>query len=98
MIFWIGFFVMFFNEGFVMMRHVSPWFARQRDKLIHKFGDKVWYRFHGTLDYLWMGLVTLGLVVNDHRLLHVLVLVTFWTLAWLIFYLPRWIRDGGVDG
>ena len=98
MIFWIGFFVMFFNEGFVMMRHVSPWFARQRDKLNHKFGDKVWYRFHGTLDYLWMGLVTLGLVVNDHRLLHVLVLVTFWTLAWLIFYLPRWIRDGGVDG
>ena len=98
MIFWIGFFVMFFNEGVVMMRHVSPWCARQRDKLIHKFGDKVWYIFHGTLDYLWMGLVTLGLVVNDHRLLHVLVLVTFWTLAWLIFYLPRWIRDGGVDG
>ena len=23
--FWIGFFIMFFNEGFVMMRHVSPW-------------------------------------------------------------------------
>ena len=92
MIFWIGFFVMFFNEGFVMMRHVSPWFAKQRDKFIKKFGENIWYRFHGTLDYLWMGLVTIGLIVNTPRLLHALVLATFWVLAWLIFYLPRWIR------
>lgn len=98
MIFWIGFFVMFFNEGFVMMRHVSPWFARRRQRFIDRFGANVWYRFHGTLDYLWMGLVTLGLIVNSHRVLHLMVLLTFWTLAWLIFYLPRWIRDGGVDG
>ena len=98
MIFWIGFFVMFFNEGFVMMRPVSPWFARRRQGFIDRFGANVWYRFHGTLDYLWMGLVTLGLIVNSHRVLHLMVLLTFWTLAWLIFYLPRWIRDGGVDG
>ena len=98
MIFWIGFFVMFFNEGFVMMRHVSPWFARRRQAFIDRFGANVWYRFHGTLDYIWMGLVTLGLIVNSHRVLHLMVLLTFWTLAWLIFYLPRWIRDGGVDG
>jgi len=89
---------MFFNEGFVMMRHVSPWFARRRQGFIDRFGANVWYRFHGTLDYLWMGLVTLGLIVNSHRVLHLMVLLTFWTLAWLIFYLPRWIRDGGVDG
>ena len=57
MIFWIGFFVMFFNEGFVMMRHVSPWFARQRDKFIKKFGENIWYRFHGTLDYVWICLL-----------------------------------------
>ncbi len=92
MIFWIGFFVMFFNEGFVMMRHVSPWFARQRQKLIDRFGDKIWYRFHGTLDYLWMGLVTCGLIVNGNRLVHVAVLAVFWILSWLIFYLPRWMK------
>ena len=92
MIFWIGFTVMFLNEGFVMMRHVSPWFARQRQKFIDKYGANVWYRFHGTLDYVWMGLVTLGLIVNTPRLLHVLVLATFWILSWLVFYLPRWIK------
>jgi len=92
MIFWIGFIVMFFNEGFVMMRHVSPWSARRRQGFIDRFGANVWYRFHGTLDYLWMGLVTLGLIVNSSRILHIMVLLTFWTLAWLIFYLPRWIK------
>ena len=92
MIFWIGFFVMFFNEGFVMMRHVSPWFGRQRDKIIDKYGANKWYRFHGTLDYTWMGLVTLGLIVNGNRLLHVVALLVFWTLSWLIFYLPRWLK------
>ena len=94
MIFWIGFFVMFFNEGFVMMRHVSPWFARRRQGFIDRFGANVWYRFHGTLDYVWMGLVTLGLIVNSSRILHIMVLITFWTLSWLIFYLPRWIKNG----
>ena len=69
MIFWIGFTVMFLNEGFVMMRHVSPWFAKRRQKFIDKYGANVWYRFHGTLDYLWMGLVTIGLIVNTPRLL-----------------------------
>jgi hypothetical protein len=83
---------MFFNEGFVMMRHVSPWFARRRQGFIDRFGANIWYRFHGTLDYLWMGLVTLGLIVNSSRILHIMVLLTFWTLAWLIFYLPRWIK------
>ena len=92
MIFWIGFFVMFFNEGYVMMRHVSPWFAKQRDKFIEKYSANVWYRFHGTLDYTWMGLVTLGLIVNPNRLLHVAALGTFWGASFLIFYFPRWIK------
>ena len=92
MIFWIGFFVMFFNEGFVMMRHVSPLFARQRDKFIKKFGENIWYRFHGTLDYTWMGLVIIGLIVNSNRILHIIALSTFWLLSFLIFYFPRWIR------
>ena len=91
MIFWIGFFVMFFNEGFVMMRHVSPWFSNQRAKFIKQYGENTWYRFHGTLDYTWMGLVTIGLIVNSNRLLHIMALLTYWTLSFMIFYLPRWI-------
>ena len=49
MIFWIGFIIMFLNEGFVMMRHVSPWAAKQRDNLIEKYGDG-WQTFHGIVD------------------------------------------------
>jgi len=69
MIFWIGFTIMFLNEGFVIMRHVSPFFARQRDKLIDKFGDG-WQAFHGVLDYLWVIVVVLGLIFSPNRLLH----------------------------
>ena len=92
MIFWIGFFVMFFNEGFVMMRHVSPWFSKQRDKFINKYGENVWYRFHGTLDYVWMIFVGLGLILYPNRLFHIAVLTTFWGGSFAIFYAPRWIR------
>ena len=53
MIFWIGFIIMFLNEGFVMMRHVSPWAAKQRDNLIEKYGDG-WQTFHGIVDYVWV--------------------------------------------
>ena len=93
MIFWIGFFIMFFNEGFVMMRHVSPFFARLRDKVMKKLGDKLWWRLHGTLDYTWIGLVVIGLIVNSNRLFHIMALAIFWLLSFLIFYLPRWIRN-----
>jgi len=92
MIFWIGFTLMFFNEGFVMMRHVSPWFSKQRQKFIDKYSANVWYRFHGTLDYTWIGLVTIGLIVNPNRILHIAALATFWFLSFIIFYLPRWIK------
>ena len=94
MIFWIGLFVMFFNEGFVMMRHVSPWFGKQRDKFIDKYGANGWYRFHGTLDYVWMIFVGLGLIFNPNRLFHIGVLATFWGASFSILYLPRWIKNG----
>jgi len=84
---------MFFNEGFVMMRHVSPFFARLRDKVMKKLGDKLWWRLHGTLDYTWIGLVTIGLIVNSNRIQHIIALAIFWLLSFLIFYLPRWIRN-----
>ena len=83
---------MFLNEGFVMMRHVSPFFAKLRDKVMKKLGDKLWWRLHGTLDYTWIGLVTIGLIVNSNRILHIIALATFWLLSFLIFYFPRWIR------
>ena len=92
MIFWIGFALMVCNEGFVMMRHVSPWFSKQRQKFIDKYGSNVWYRFHGTLDYTWIGLVTVGLIVNSNKILHISALATFWFLSFLIFYLPRWVK------
>ncbi len=92
MIFWIGFTVMFLNEGFVMMRHVSPFFAKLRDKVMKKLGDKIWWRLHGTLDYTWIGLVTIGLIVNSNRIQHIIALAIFWSLSFLIFYFPRWIR------
>ena len=92
MIFWIGFTVMFLNEGFVMMRHVSPFFADLRDKVMKKLGEKVWWRLHGTLDYTWIGLVTIGLIVNSNRIQHIIALAIFWLLSFLIFYLPRWSR------
>ena len=49
MIFWIGFTLMFFNEGFVMMRHVSPLAAQIREELIKDLGD-TWQKIHSTLD------------------------------------------------
>ena len=92
MIFWIGFTLMVLNEGFVMMRHVSPWFSKQRQKFIDKYSANAWYRFHGTLDYTWIGLVTIGLIVNPNRILHIAALATFWSFSFIIFYLPRWIK------
>ena len=92
MIFWIGFTLMFFNEGFVMMRHVSPWFAKKRDGFIKRFGDNIWYRLHGTIDWLWISFVTCGLIVNSNIVLHIIALAIFWGLSFGIFYLPRWIK------
>ena len=40
MTFWLGYTIMFFNEGFVIMRHVHPWFANKRDHLIATYGAK----------------------------------------------------------
>ncbi len=92
MIFWIGFTLMVLNEGFVMMRHVSPWFGRRRDDIIAKIGSNAWYRLHGTLDYAWIALVTIGLIVCPNRLNHIAALAVFWIGSFSVFYLPRWKR------
>ena len=88
MIFWIGFFIMFFNEGFVMMRHVSPWAANQREKLIDKYGQG-WQTFHGILDYLWVIVITLGFVFSPNRGGHLYAFLAFWIMSFLLIYLPQ---------
>ena len=93
MVFWIGFTLMVLNEGFVMMRHISPFFDNLRKKVIKKLGENVWYRLHGTLDYTWIGLVTLGLIVNSNRVVHLSILLIFWFASFCIFYLPRYISN-----
>ena len=92
MIFWIGFTLMVLNEGFVMMRHVSPFFDNLRKKVIKKLGEKRWYRLHGTLDYTWIGLVTIGIIVCPNKLFHIAAVAIFWGASFVIFYLPRWIK------
>lgn len=92
MLFWIGFTVMVLNEGFVIMRHVHPWFANKRDQLINQYGNK-WKRFHATLDYVWIGGVTLGIAVDiANWKFYAAVLATFWTVVGVSVYLPLLIK------
>ena len=91
MIFYIGFTLMFLNEGFVMMRHVSPLFAQIREELIKDFGD-TWQKIHSTLDWLWILFVVLGLILSHHRALDVFFLVTFWSAALCLIYIPMWLK------
>ena len=82
---------MFLNEGFVMMRHVSPLFAQIREELIKDFG-KTWQKIHSTLDWLWILLVVLGLIFSQHRRVDLFILVTFWEAALCFIYIPKWVR------
>jgi len=92
MIFFIGFTLMFLNEGFVMMRHVSPLFAQIREELIKDFGDN-WQKIHSTLDWLWILFVVLGLIVSQHRGIDLFFLATFWEAALCLIYIPKWLSD-----
>jgi hypothetical protein len=92
MIFWIGFTVMVLNEGFVIMRHVHPWFANKRDYLIATYGAK-WKKFHATLDYVWIGGVSLGIMIDiSNWRLYATVLATFWSVVAVFVYLPLLIK------
>ena len=92
MIFWLGFTVMVLNEGFVIMRHVHPWFARKREALMAKYGSN-WKRFHATLDYVWIGGVGLGIVLDfDNWKFYATVLGVFWGLVGIVVYLPMLIK------
>ena len=42
---------MIFNEGFVMLRHVSPIARQLREELIKDWGDR-WQQIHSTFDWV----------------------------------------------
>ena len=91
MIFWIGFTVMVPNEG-SYNASVHPWFAQKRDYPIETYG-KNWKRFHATLDYVWIGGVTLGIAVDiANWKLYFAVLATFWSVVGVCVYLPILIK------
>ena len=91
-VFWTGFAVMVLNEGFVIMRHVHPWFARQRERLIRTYGAK-WKRFHATLDYVWILGVTVGAALDyTNWKFYAAVLASFWTVVAVGVYLPLLIK------
>ena len=92
MIFWIGFTVMVLNEGFVIMRHVHPWFANKRDQLIATYGTK-WKKFHATLDYVWIGGVTLGIAIDiSNWKFYATILATFWSVVAVFVYVPLLVK------
>jgi len=91
-IFWIGFTIMVLNEGFVIMRHVHPWFARKRQHLIDTLGDR-WKRIHATLDYCWIGGVSIGIALDyTNWKFYATVLAVFWGFVAVSVYLPLLIK------
>ena len=84
---------MIFNEGFVMLRHVSPIAAQLRQELIKDWGS-TWQQIHSTLDWLWIVLVALGIYLdNGHRWHDIALLALFWGSALCLIYIPMWVRD-----
>ncbi len=93
MIFLLGLHVMIFNEGFVMLRHVSPIARQLREELIKDWGDQ-WQQIHSTLDWLWIVLVALGMYLDSgNRWNDVLLLVLFWGSALCLIYIPMWLKN-----
>ena len=84
---------MFFNEGFVIMRHVSPWFAEKRKQLHNRFGREKIKRIHGFTDWTWIGFIAIGYFLNfEVWKLYSLLLGLYWGTVALVIYLPMLIR------
>ncbi len=84
---------MFFNEGFVIMRHVSSWFAEKRKQLHNRFGREKIKRIHGFTDWTWIGFIALGYFLNfEDWKLYSLLLGLYWGTVALVIYLPMLIR------
>ena len=91
--FWIGFTIMFFNESFVIMRHVSPWFAQKRKQLHDKFGREKIKRIHGFTDWTWIIFIAIGYYLGfENWKLYSVLLGIYWGLIAIIIYLPMLVR------
>ena len=89
----IGYTIMFFNEGFVILRHVSPWFASKRKQLHERFGRERITRIHGFTDWSWILLIALGYYIDfDNWKLYSLLLAIYWGTVAIGIYVPMLIR------
>ena len=99
----IGYTIMFFNEGFVILRHVSPWFASKRKQLHERFGRERIKRIHGLTDWTWILLIALGYYIDfDNWKLYSLLLAIYWGTVAIGVYVPmaykRWFQMPNING
>ena len=88
MIFYLGLLVMIFNEGFVILRHVSPYLSQKRDALMKRFGPSGWKKINGTLDVIWMTLVGVGFLLDlDNWKRNLIIFGSIWGIV-AIYYIP----------
>ena len=92
-VFIIGYLIMFFNEGFVIMRHVSPWFATKRKQLHNKFGRERVKRIHGLTDWTWIILLAIGIYLDlENWKVYAVLVFAFWIVVAVGVYLPMLYR------
>ena len=89
----IGYTIMFFNEGFVIMRHVHPWFAEKRQQLHDRFGAKRVKRVHGLTDWTWIILLSIGIYLDfENWKWYAGLVFAFWFIVGVGVYLPMLIK------
>ena len=92
MIFYFGFILMVLNEGFVILRHVIPYFAEKRQQLINRYGVR-WQYTHSLLDTLWIVLIVLGFAWDFQNWRTYLTwLLGFWGLVGMFYLTVFWDR------
>lgn len=92
-VFILGYLIMVVNEGFVILRHVCPWFLRLRSELHEKHGAAKVKRIHGFTDWTWIILISIGLYLDFERWPEYAVLLGgFWGLVLFGVYVPKLYR------
>ena len=92
MIFYFGFVLMIINEGFVILRHVIPYFAEKRQQLIDLYGVR-WHYTHSLLDTLWIFLIILGFVWDfQNWKTYATCLAVFWGTVGIFYISVFWDR------
>ena len=89
----LGYTIMFLNEGFVILRHVSPWFAHKRKLLHERFGRERIKRIHGLTDWTWILLIALGYWLDfANWKTYTVLLAVYWGTIAVGIYLPMLYR------